>query len=56
MQRARHPFLGSRSEVACCAISHRRAEGFLTLPAGRPLKPLYIMLFLQLVESVVDAR
>lgn len=33
-------------------LSYPKVEGFLTIPARRPLKPMYIMLFVQLIESV----
>jgi hypothetical protein len=33
-------------------VSHRKIEGILTVPASRRLKPIYVMLFVQLIESV----
>lgn len=39
-----------------CVVSHHQVEGLLTLPARRPIKPVYIMLLVQLIESVLDRR
>jgi hypothetical protein len=33
-------------------VSYPRVEGILTVPARGPLKPIYVMLFVQLIESV----
>jgi len=33
-------------------ISYRKVEGILTVPARSRIKPIYIMLFVQLIESV----
>lgn len=33
-------------------VSYRKIEGILTVPAQRRLKPIYVMLFVQLIESV----
>jgi hypothetical protein len=33
-------------------VSHRKVAGFLTVPGQRQIKPIYIMLFVQLIEAV----
>jgi hypothetical protein len=33
-----------------------RIEGFLTIPARRPIKPFYIMLFVELVQSALNVE
>lgn len=35
-------------------VSHPKVEGLLTIPARRPIKPFYVMLLVQLVESVLE--
>ena len=37
-------------------LSHHLIDGLLTLPARRPLKPFHIMLFVELVEAVVESK
>jgi hypothetical protein len=37
-----------------CVISHPRIEGLLTIPAERPLKPIYVMLLAQLAEGMLE--
>lgn len=39
-----------------CVVSHPRVEGLLTIPARRAIKPMYIMLLVQLVERVLDLK
>lgn len=41
---------------ACCALSHASVEGFLTLPTGRRLKALYVLLVVELAERVAARR
>lgn len=33
-------------------VSHPGVEGLLTIPATRPIKPIYVQLLTQLIESV----
>jgi len=33
-------------------VSYPQVEGILTFPARKPLKAIYVMLFVQLIESV----
>jgi hypothetical protein len=35
-------------------VSHPEIEGMLTIPPGRPGKPIYIMLVVQLAESALE--
>jgi len=44
------------ADVSHCVVSHEKVEGLLTLPARRPIKPIYIILLVQLVECVLDLR
>ena len=39
---------------AHCVISHPKVEGLLTIPAERPIKPIYIMLLAQLAEGMLE--
>lgn len=43
-----------RPEASHCVLMHDKVDGLLTLPAHRPIKPLYIRLLVQLAESVLD--
>ena len=43
-------------ERSHCVVSHRKIDGSLTLPARRPIKPVYVMLLVELVESVLDLK
>ena len=36
------------------AIGHPRIEGLLTIPARRPIRPFYIMVFVELAERVMQ--
>jgi hypothetical protein len=35
-------------------VSHPKVHGLLTIPSKRPLKPFYIQLFVQMVESTLE--
>jgi hypothetical protein len=37
-------------------LSHHLVDGFLTIPAARPLKPFHVMLASELIESVVEGK
>ena len=37
-------------------LSHHLVDGLLTLPASRPLKPLHVMLAVDLLEAVVEGK
>jgi hypothetical protein len=37
-------------------VSHPDVPGILTVPARRPIKPVYIILLVELVECVLEAR
>lgn len=43
------PREGSQSHYI---VSHPEIEGLLPIPARRPIKPIYIMLFIDMVESL----
>ena len=35
-------------------VSHPRIDGLLTVPARKPIKPIYIMLLVDMVDSVLE--
>ena len=35
-------------------VSHPRVQGLLTIPYERPLKPLHIMLVVQLIDGLLE--
>lgn len=37
-------------------LSHPAVGGLLTIPAARPLKPLYLLLLVDLVEWVIERK
>lgn len=49
-----HPYVppGGRH----CVLSHPSIEGLLTVPADRPIKPLYVQLVVDMVESLTETQ
>lgn len=39
-----------------CTFSHRCTETILTVPARRPIKPVYVRKFVELVDLVLNAQ
>jgi len=37
-------------------VSHHLIDGLLTIPSKRPLKPLHVMLLVELLEAVVEGK
>lgn len=37
-------------------VSHPRAKGLLTVPFKRPIKPIYIILLVDLIECILEAK
>jgi hypothetical protein len=35
-----------------CKLSHAKVPGRLTIPARRPIKPIYIMLLLDMIDTL----
>jgi len=37
-------------------VTFRHAVGFLSVPAARPIKPVYIRRFLAIIDAIKDAK
>ena len=37
-------------------VSHHLIDGLLTIPSKRPLKPLHVMLLVDLLEAVIEGK
>lgn len=40
------------SKGSHCIVSHARIDGLLTVPATHPIKPIHIMLLVEMIESL----
>jgi hypothetical protein len=49
-----HPYAPARG--AHYVLSHPSVEGLLTVPAARPVKPVYILLVADLLEYVTEMK
>lgn len=49
-----HPYAPARGSHY--VLAHPSIEGLLTVPAARPIKPVYILLVADLLESVTEMK